>query len=390
MSRIRRFAHSLMSGCALGGANVLYTLASVPLALKYLRNDEFALWLLVAQVSGYLLLIDLGMSGSVSRILIDHKDDKLSTKYGAVIQTGLLVLLVQGLLIAAGGSVASLWMPELMRVPTKFQEVFRILMAGQCVVLGVSFVGRIFGHILQAHQRFDVQNYSQVGNSAWSLAGLWVGFELKLGLYSLLAGAVAGTLFDIGFCLCACWRLELFPVKGRWGRANWATFKELFFFGTDLFLMTIGEMLVNASQVVVISRTLGLEAAVVWSVATKTFSFAQQTIWRIFSFSSSALSEMVVRGERTRLLARFHDVVVLTASGSVLAGLVVALCNQPFLTVWVHGRVSWGVVNDLFMAISVAVYSTTRCHRGLVGLTKQIRAMKYVYLMEGMAFVALG
>ena len=42
MSRFKRFAHSLASGYVLLAANMLFTLASVPLALKYLGTDGVA------------------------------------------------------------------------------------------------------------------------------------------------------------------------------------------------------------------------------------------------------------------------------------------------------------------------------------------------------------
>ena len=105
MSRLKNFAHSLLSGYLLQGANVLYTLASVSLALHYLSKQEFGLWTLVTTIANFnMIFVDLGMSGSLSRILIDHKDDRNSTNYGTIIQTGVLVLLVQGCLMAVVGS----------------------------------------------------------------------------------------------------------------------------------------------------------------------------------------------------------------------------------------------------------------------------------------------
>jgi O-antigen/teichoic acid export membrane protein len=141
MSRILNAARSLASGYAALGVNVLYTLGSVPLALHYLSKAEFGLWATVTQVASYLLLIDAGMTGSVSRILMDYKDDRSDRRYGAVIQTGFLVFLVQGTCIALGGTALGFGLPSLMHVPTEYGRVFRILVAAQCVLLGVFFVG---------------------------------------------------------------------------------------------------------------------------------------------------------------------------------------------------------------------------------------------------------
>ncbi len=99
MSRLKKFAYALLSGYALMGTNIVFTLLSVPLALHYLKsNEKFGLWALTTQIAGYIALIDLGMSG-ISRILIDYKDRKDSSDYGNIIQTVWLVSVVQAMVI---------------------------------------------------------------------------------------------------------------------------------------------------------------------------------------------------------------------------------------------------------------------------------------------------
>ena len=75
MTRLRRFAHNVGSGYVALGANIIFSFASVPFALHYLSRQDFGLWALLMQLVGYLGLIDLGMSGAVTRLLIDHKDE---------------------------------------------------------------------------------------------------------------------------------------------------------------------------------------------------------------------------------------------------------------------------------------------------------------------------
>jgi len=391
MSRFYRFAHSLASGYALLVFNVLYTLASVPLALHYLSTAEFGLWALVTQVCNLnQIVIDLGMSAAVSRILIDHKDDRETTAYGAAIQTGVLVLLVQGALIALVGGLVSYWLPGWMEVPAEHWRIFRLLVIWQCGLLALTFAFRIFTFILHAYQRFDINNYAQLAGFVVGFAVQWISFAAGLGLYSLLVSGAAA-MFVVG--LLGWWqagRLHLFPAAGRWGRPNWETFKGMFFYGTDMFLIAIGMQLITASQAPVISRTLGLEAVAVWSVATKLFMLSQQLVYRLLDFSLAAFSEMIVRGEKERLQARFRDLIILSGSASAALGLTMALCNRAFLSLWTHNRLAWPIENDLLMACSLMVYASTRCHIGLACITKKIGALKFVYFVEALGFIALG
>jgi len=391
MSRVKRFAYSLASGYVLIAVNMVYTLAMLPLALNYLTAVEFGLWTGITAIAAQLqLLVDFGMSGSVSRILVDHKDDRNSSSYGAVIKTGFLALVAQGTLVAIMGSLMSFWLPQLMRkVPPELWSTCRWLMVGQCALLGLAFAGRIFNFVLQAHQRYDASNYAQVVGFAAGLLALWIAFEYKFGLYSLLVSTAASIGFsNLCFWLVA-WRTKLLPQSGKWGKADWTTFRSIFSYANEIFMLSVGQVLIGISQVPVITWTLGLEAVAVWTTMTKTFMLAQQLITRVFDFSTAAFAEMMVRKEKERLRVRFRDVTTLTASSAVVICVAVALCNHSFVQIWMKGRFSWSIENDLLMALFVIVGTITRCHVGLAGLTKDIRGMKYVYFVEGLFFVAL-
>jgi O-antigen/teichoic acid export membrane protein len=120
MSRSKRFVTGLLTGYASLGVNILYTLASVPLALHYLTKQEFGLWALITQLSGYLLLLEFGMSGSVARFLSDHKDDINGGEYGSVLNTGFRVFLIQGILVATLGFLAAKVGPTILALPALF------------------------------------------------------------------------------------------------------------------------------------------------------------------------------------------------------------------------------------------------------------------------------
>jgi O-antigen/teichoic acid export membrane protein len=338
MSRFRNAARSLTSGYAALAANGVYLLASVPLAWRYLSSNEFAVWNLVVTIAGYLTLIDLGMTGAVSRLLIDHKDYRHSGAYGSLIKTGTLVLLVQGALIVLGGVLLALSLPPLLKnIPTDLIRIFELLIAGQCLLLGLFFVSRILTSMLQAHQRFDVINYAQILQLIAGFVTQWLTFRLGWGLYSLLAAGAANALAGVVNNLFWVLKLQLFPSADGWGKPSAKLFKEVFAFGKDLFLLGVGLQLLNASQVLIISRTLGLTAVTVWTIGTKTLILAQQVVARISDFSSSALGEMVVRGEQEKLERRFRDILVLTASAGVFVGASLAVCNGSFIAVWLKG-----------------------------------------------------
>ncbi len=389
MARLRYYARSLISGYVLLAANVAYTLGSVPLALRYLSTEEFALWAMTSQLVGYIALLDLGMGGAVMRVLIDFKDRRSETVYGSTILTGILVNLAQGLLVIVSGVGLAFLLGPLLRIPEGLSSRFLWLLIGQAALTGGGLALRMASLILAAHQRSDLVNWSQALLFGLGFIVLWWGFASGEGVFSMLWGSVVGQVIGPIVAIIACVRLKLLPQGNLWGRPGWDRFRELFAFGKDMLLYSLGNQLVNASQTILIARMVDLPTAAAWSVCTRVFTLLTQAAFKIFDSACSPFAEMIVRGERQRLLVRFRSMTVLSGSLSVIGGVGLAVCNQPFVEWWTSGRISWPVWNDWLLAFWLPILVSVRSHTGLVGLTKEFRFLRYLYFLEGFFFVGI-
>ena len=389
MSRSKRFLTGLVSSYAAIGVNMLYTIASIPLALHYLDKEQFGLWALVAQLSAYLGLLELGMRGSVARILSDHKDHMETGAYGSVLRTGTRVFLIQGLVVTLCGCLLAVTGPQLMDLPFALHDRFKILMALQSSFVGFGLAVACLGAPLWCHQRLDISALSSSLCMLVSFVVLWTGFALGWEIYSLVAVSFSSLLVGVAVTYTCCKRLGFYPKRCHRGRYDPAIFRELLGFGSGVFLMNLGTQLSSASQIVLVSRILGVESAAVWSVATKLFNMAQQFVAKILDSSVAGLTEMLVRGHNSKLRERFRDIVMISAVIAVAASGAIALLNGSFVELWTSGKVTWNPWNNLLLGFVLFSTAVIRCHTGLVGVTKQIRGMKYINLLEGGSFVLL-
>jgi O-antigen/teichoic acid export membrane protein len=387
MSRFKKYASSLFSGYILMGVNIAFTFLSVPLALHYLSKSEFGLWALVSQMAGYVALLDLGMSASVARTLIEYKDESGGANYGSVILTGTLVNLVQGFLIFVIGCILAFFLQDLLNIEPVLRHDFLLLTIGQCALMGAGFTTRIFLNMLIAHQRYDIASNSGSAAFLANIAVMWFCFAKGVGVYSILWGLIALQLVQTAAYAWGCFHLHLFPKRHQWGRPTWQRFRELFSLGRDFFLFILGSQMVNASQTILITRVLGLEACAVWSVCIRPLTMLQQLLLRIFEISYAGLSEMLVQQNLILLLRRFKSLVVVSSSMAAVSGVMLALCNQPFIEAWTKGKISWPLVNDALLAVWLVMIVLVRVHTGLITITKDFRAMRYLYFVEGIVFI---
>jgi len=390
MDRLKNFTHALLSGYAQMAVNVVYTLASVPLALHYLSKAEFGLWALTVQVAHFIALVDLGMGSSIARILIDHKDDRHDGRYGSVIKSGFLVGLAQGLVTLAVGLCGVRFLGGWLHLSQELSGPFFLLMTGQILMTAATFGTRMFGQILYAWQRIDITNYSTMIQLVVGFVVLWISFYLKLGAFSFLAGAVAGWAVGTVINAWACFHFRFWPKAEEWGAVSRKQFRELFNYGADVFLISIGTQLIVSSQVILVSRQLGVEAAALWSVMTKMLTLVSQVVWRMVGSSMPAFGEMQARQEWDRLWHRYRAMFISTNAFTCICAVLFAACNDPFVELWTQGKFSWPPINNILLAIWLIISTQQCCYTSIIMCLKEIRTLKYVFILEGIVFIAAG
>jgi O-antigen/teichoic acid export membrane protein len=389
MSRTKRFASALASGYLALAANVVYTLASIPLALHYLTREEFGLWAVVAQITGYFALLDFGVGQSVSRILIDYKDDVNGGEYGATLKTASIVFVFQAAGIFLVGAFGGHLFARLLQIPHQLRSGFQMLMFLQCSVAALNFVTTPFWLPLWSHQRSDVVNLASLAIFLSSGLVLWIGFHAGLRYYSLALANFAGMVVYISITTLAMLKFGFLPSYQNWGKITGAKFREILGFSRDLFVLQIANQCISASQIVLVSRLIGLDAAGVWSICTKSFTLAQQIVFKISDFSAPGFSEMVVHGQIARFRERLSTIVSITAVAAGLFAILGAFGNRALVSFWTGGKVSWTQWADICAAAYLYCTCVTRCYTGITGILKRIGNFKYISLLEG-GLVVLG
>lgn len=386
-TRSNRFISGVLTGYSSTIANIVYTLTSVPLALHYFDKEQFGLWALAVQINGYLNLIDLGMSGAVSRFVADHKDDVNGGEYGSHLLTGGMVFVIQGLIIAVAGIILSHFAPSMFAIPTHLAASFSSLLMLLSVITGASVALRSLGAPLWAFQRFDVVNgCGSIGLIA-TLALLWLGFELHWGVMSFAIAQVPVLLGTIATYVCICRKNHYYPSLRHWGKPSMTIFKSIFHFGKDTLAVTIGSQLINATQIMIISRWVSLDAAATFSVATKFYGMAMQLVLNPVAASAPGLTELYVRGEQERFVRRYWNLISLTLAMSTLAATCLAAGNASLITIWTRGAIHWTWTGDLMLGLLIILRNLNGCFVGLFGLIKNWKPVRHIYMIEGLVFV---
>lgn len=389
MSRFKNFSRNLLTGYLQLGATAAYSFVSIPVILFWLPKPQFGLWVLLLQLISFVALIDLGMNSAIARLLVDHKDKKQTGTYGSLLKSAFILSITQAFLILAIVFAGASAFATLLNIPSELRADFTLLLQMQGAITAFSYVFRPLSIILYAHQRVDLQAYNEIFSLLASLGFLVFFLYLGCGIFSFIVCNIIIAVTSPLYLFWNCIRLNFIPRKKEWGKISSGSFKEMFHFGFQLFLFNFGCMLQSASQTIVISRALGLEAAATWAVGTKVFNLFFPVMTKPYGSALPGFYEMVARGEIDQLKARFRTIVQLTASLGVFLGGSYILCNSIFVGVWTSGRIIWPTLNDCLLGLWLFLLALQTTHCTFVSVTKRFGALSYVFLLEGFTYICL-
>lgn len=390
MTRTRRFISGVLASYLNIGANVIYTLASVPIAISYLNEELFGLWALAAQMTIYLSLLEIGLGIAITRCIADHKDCIDGPQYAKTLSTGGLVFIIQGILIAALGYAFSWVAPLLFTIPSELMGDFRLLIILLSLTTGISIALRSVGSPLWAFQRIDIINYGFSGGILLSLGLLWLGFTRGLGVLAFPLSQIPPLIITSLFYWRACKRFNYFPTRKNWFSPSWAVFREFFSFGKDTFFVQLGRQAVDALQLMIVGKFIGLSAAATYAISIKTYTMSRMLLAAPISTSEPALAEMHVRGESETLARRYQDILLITLFTATIVATGITSFNRHFVLFWTGGKIQWEWTADLALGLNIICKSVVFALINAFGVIKNYSPVRFIYLFEGLAFLVLG
>lgn len=388
--RSASFARGLGVGYLTTLINIAYTAASVPLALHYLGKEQFGLWALAQQIVGYLMLLDVGVSSAVSRFIADYKDDVNAGDYGRLLLTGAIVFAIQGALIVFVGLVFSIFAPALFAIPAPLASDFTNVLMIISSIAGISVAFRSLGAPLWAFHRIDFSYLMGALSLLLGLLALWLGFHWGWGIYSFAISGLPAAFLCPAITFYFCRRNGFYPsAKSGWQTPALPDIRRVFAFGKDAALMTLGSQMVNATQIIIISRFVGLDAAAIFSVGTKLYSLGQQLVARIVGTAAPALTELFVRGENARFNTRFYDVVSISVFLATMISSFLVIGNSAVVSIWTSGMISWNPLADAFLGALLVGTSVSRCLNELFVFKGNLKTVRHIYFVEGLFSIIL-
>lgn len=366
--------------------NIAYSFTSIPIIIHFLGSEVFGLWAIALQIGVVLQLADLGLCGALVRILINHKDDKVSPGYQRALFSVWTTLCVIAVVVISVVSVLIPHLVSILEINLAIQPDFAEFLLFYLVVFSLKFVLNPISLALASHQRADLTNWTSSFGFLVALIALVFFLNGGSGLWSLVYAQLIVVLVTHAINFWQAVHLGFIPSPKLGDLFHLKSLLEIASYGWQRLLAILGTTLLSSAPTFLITRYLGLEATAAWTVGTRVQRIFVQLMSKLPELAFPSLVEMQVRGEKDLMKQRFLEVLRVTSAGScVLAGLLLA-CNREFVVLWAGRGLSWGFETDIAIALLFLVMISQKIFWYPASIAKDLGITKYSFLLEAGLF----
>lgn len=248
----------------------------MPYLVSQLTEKWYGLWLLVGSITGFFTLLTLGLSSAVQRYLSYEISAKKYDDYRITISSSLLVFGIAAclcMLIAFGVSISTAHFIKDETLKTTFSALI-LLVGGN---FAIKFISTPFVAALTAEFKFVLVSSIEITGFIIKTILTVYFIEQDYGVISVgLALIIGEALANVFIAIMAFYKIKEFRINILNIEKN--KLLELYKFGLNTFIGTLGTMLRFPIGNIIISVFVGLSSVTIYSIPVRLLNYADAFI----------------------------------------------------------------------------------------------------------------
>jgi O-antigen/teichoic acid export membrane protein len=306
-----------------------------PFLVRQLGQDGYGVWIIIASLTGYFGLLDLGIRGSVGRHIAYHRAAGDQAGINAVLSTALAVL--GGTALAGLIAVLALQLVffRIFQVPPALAGEARLALLLVGFNLAVMLLMNLFDATLWAFQRFDVLNAIDMP-TAVIRAGLTFflvgrGWGL-VGLACLTLGTTIGAALTKA--AASFWLDRGLRIRAR--LVSRAAAKQLFGYSIWLFLLSVTRLVSLRVAPLIIGALLTVELVTPYSIASRIIGYATAFVVASTGVLTPHVAGLAARNQGKDQQRLFIEGGRICFALALFFQSLFVLLGRPFILLWMR------------------------------------------------------
>jgi O-antigen/teichoic acid export membrane protein len=354
ISQIKLIFRNVSVNYLVAGAELLIGLFMLPFNVAHLGQSAYGLWILVASVTVYFSMLDIGYGFAQIRFTAQYKAKNDIAALNEIASTMFCVFTAVGLLTYLLAILLAFNLEEFFRLTPLQAATGRnvLLLVSTYVALGFPF--SVFGGIVNGFQRTYLNGivglFTAIVVAIVNVVVLLAGY----GLVELVAATTAVRILShFAYALNA---YRVFPaLRIRLRSFRWVRLQEVTGFSIFILLIDLANKLNYSTDAIVIGIFLGTAAVAVWAVAQRLIEIVQ----RITNQLNGSLFPVVVDSSTIQHLDRLQKILLqgtrLSLAMVIPLATGLALLSSPIVMAWVGPDFAGSVPIIYILSIAVTL-----------------------------------
>ncbi len=354
--RVRHIARNVLFNWFGTVASMAVALFLARFILHRLGDVAVGVWMMAVSAVGYFSLLDLGMQSSVLRFVSKGHTQNDHTGASEAISAALWVRIqISALILLLSAGLAWVF-PHLFKVPTTLASDARVavLLIGATTAISMS-VG-VVGGVLSALNRYDLQNYASLAQTAIRATGVVI--VLRTG-HGIVAIAVCELIATLVYNMLLVWiARRLYPeIRIQLNQPKRETLMRVWTYSSYAFLTTVAIRLVYQTDNLVVGAFVSAAAVTPYAYAYSLCRSADQIVGAMGATFVPAASTYEAAGETARLLSLYKNGTRATLAISLPIVITLILRGPSFIGLWIGPQYSHSSGTVLIILCAALLFS---------------------------------
>ena len=343
-----------------------------PFLVDTMGKSQYGVWLLIASLTGYFNMLQLGIPAAVVKHISGFYAEKKIDKVNQVVNSSLSLFLGLAFIVLIAGIIIMFSADKIFKIPPEYVNTAKIAIIIVTVNVALNFVFEVFEGIMHAFENFVILNAIKVSLIIVRVIVTFIVITFKNGLMALaiiLAGI--SLLQGIGLWL-------YIKNKYRFLRFSFNLFdkeivRQIFHYSVYALLLQLAARLAFQTDPMVIGMVISTSAIVYFSVGNNFMIYLMEFIRgisRALMPKSSSLDSQDKQKQIREIYLRYSRLTFLIV---LMAGLLLILFGKDFIAMWMGESFREPSGNVLIiLAISYIFFLVQRGigHPILMGMSK--------------------
>lgn len=342
-------------------------LVSVPLLVKYLGTEQYALWATIGSTMAFLGFADMGISNGLLNAISESDGADDPDKAATYASTGFFLLLAMSVMIGVIFTVIYPYVPW----PRVFNVGTRAAISGSgpataalvaCFLIYLPLT--VAQRIQLGYQRGYLNQCWEAAGNIFALAALVCAIHWDMGLVVVVMALSGGPALSGLLNALTLFGVQRPALRPKFSKVSYPAGRRLITLGFFFVIIQLATAAAYQTDNLILAQVLGASAVTGYSIPLKLFGFMPAIISLLLTPLWPAYSEAVARGDLMWVRKTLRYSVASVAAVSLVSSLALALAAPTIIRIWVGEA----LVPSVGLLVGMALWAALGSISGALGI----------------------